>query len=818
MGVFPFLGTIETEVYDQITSKMSNEYASTLLAWIRLSNASNNGLIIESLPDGDSFAARYGTTGKSGRIGRNFDGKDVYADTTLDRSFRPSPTVESLSVSNGQEGLTRTATFTITCYTLAQAETIAKHFYQPGYVVLVEYGWNLQQSVTQKPTLTLDEGACEIAKFSDFQHIRTKRKNSKGTYDGFMGYITGGGFKSGDGETYVIDVELTTVGEIPTYLQIQKNGNASKEIQTDKTYSIDTIKSNSDDSNYGLSLFQRMYNKLPASKRTEKLKSLTNSSNVDKLGNPWTDRRNFINIDPEKITELIKKLEGGLFTNNKLYSKSKIPSGMDIISDNSFIRLELAFAILNDYAVNLNANTPTGKCKVPTYSYIVNTVDTVIGAHKWMFSLDGSKLLIPNSNMPDFGLDAVFTAKGELSDSNRPNEYSVHRGENQPNACPYKDDITDLKDYAFPSPKSYTSPVMPGVQQRNATPYNWGYLRNLYINLEFFVDVLNRSNYVAKDVYYEILNELSMAAGSYWQFEITETPYLPEPSKHKSSNVKTPQEQIQSEKDAMVTDNQFIRPNDSSYQSKLNASNHYQMSIQDLNFLGAAKINGTSIKSFTSKGIDTPFLSSTMDMPIPAIMRSQIVAKNNTSVKVRAKEEGVDDILGIFDSKLDPVIEILNSYRAETKKKKDVSNEAAEGGFTESDYRRANMEYFLGMGTIVSFTNITDTDIDPIVVSWNDISFLKQVEQEWRLNDSSSSAVDNKTQIPKTPSVSPMLNIDYSFVVHGVSGLKVGDLFVVNDIPNRFKNTVFQIMEQTHELSGGLWKTSVTAKSRNFGV
>ena len=272
------LGIIEPEVWETINSRTgkNNIAISGLTTWIRISSAVNNGLIINSVNTKQNFAAAYGEKNRSGNVGYEFDGKTpVFAEN--DRSHRPSPVIEGISIENGNRGLSRKAKFTIKCFTLAQAELLTKYFYEPGYVVLVEYGWNNTDSTNQQADLKGD-GACEIAKYNSYEHIRQKRKASGGTYDGFMGRITGGGYKNGDGETYIIDVELTTLGEIPTYFQPHRSGQTDDNEQSGEIYTVSDINKSTtgDIKNLGLALYQQSYNELPAPKRTLELKSLTN--------------------------------------------------------------------------------------------------------------------------------------------------------------------------------------------------------------------------------------------------------------------------------------------------------------------------------------------------------------------------------------------------------------------------------------------------------------------------------------------------------------------------------------------------------------
>lgn len=803
MGVFPKLGFIDESVLATIESRTrDNVDLSKLSAWIRISSAVSDGIIIESIPKEQNFASTYGLKGKSGAVGYTFKGDPIYAEN--DRIHRPSPVIESVSIQNGDRGLSRKASFSIKCFTLEQAEVLTQYFYEPGYVVLLEYGWNNDLSFQSRADLS-ENGACEIAKYNNYSYITEKRTTSKGMYDGFMGRITGGGYKNGEDDTYIIDVELTTLGEIPAYLQVHKGGISGEDTNTNSSlqYTINEIDQSTDDKKTGHALFQKMYNKLPNVKRSQQVKALLSSKEKQKIssepstthdvnGNPWSDERNFINVDEIYRDEIMKSLESGFFsgdtqvTQTDLFGKehksdTTLPDGVTIISKHSYIRLELAFAILNAFAANLKREAPKNCSGVKTYSYIINTSDTVIGAHQWMFSTDGSKLFIPNTNHPEFGFATAFQlGSNQLNENAFINPKKINGDGQTLNVNPYKESSDEASNYAFPSIEPYKSPTQPpGILSASAPAHEWGYLRNLYINLDFFIGVLKRTNYVAKDIYYEILNGISSAAGSYWQFELIESPFIPENGNESD----------------ILYDN--------------------ELSVQDLNFIGANDIKTESISRFFSKGINTPFLSSNLNMPIPAIMRNHILGKAS-STKVTTLEEGVDEnYTGIFSNELDPVTKILNSFNVGTV---DIPTEETTTKTASREERlKANVELFLNKATVVPYKQTRPFKLSSdgkvlnkylFVAAWDDSKILKQLELEYK----------SRGRNRDSKSVSAILSIDFSFEIHGVSGLKVGDLFQIIDIPAKFKDGVFQIMEQNHELSDGLWKTSVTAKLRNFTI
>ena len=79
--------------------------------------------------------------------------------------------------------------------------------------------------------------------------------------------VTGGNMSFGDNESYSIEVELTSVGEIPTYLQHHKNvrlSGDSSNINNSSDNPMEDIEDDADEEKtIGETLFKQMYNDLP---------------------------------------------------------------------------------------------------------------------------------------------------------------------------------------------------------------------------------------------------------------------------------------------------------------------------------------------------------------------------------------------------------------------------------------------------------------------------------------------------------------------------------------------------------------------------
>lgn len=609
--LFPHLSEFEPEIIQLLTARAGNNLgASDMQAWIKIISAAEGGIVLESIPASDSFEMRYGNTTKSGAIGRNLFGAPIYVDG--DRAFRPSPIIENVSVEFGAGGLNRKCTFDIKAFTLKQAEALSKYFLEPGFTVVVEYGWNTPKSVSYQIT---PSSYCQMTGFLNYNWLKTRQKNSMYKYDGFLGYITNGGMKSGDDETYILSVELTTIGEIPMYLQQHRGGNTvdTTSNKGGKTYSEGDIEDLIEDGKVGKALFYQMFNRLPQAKQTNAVKKLLQDGTIKP---EVTHEGNYINMDDVVKKTLLEELKDTDVETESEDGAATIPEGAPLISEHSYIRLGLAFEILNAYAINLKAKQNKCPESGATFSYLIEYKNTICRAHKYIFSTDGSKLMIPNPETPDFGLMEVLKAKTELKTSNILNPET-----GLPNKVVNLNQFEDTT-HAFPQQVPLSSSRYkwaPDAVKFELEAGTYGFLEDLYVNFEFFCEVLGRANYVTKDIYYEILNGISTGANSIWHFEIEQIP-------------------------------------------NADLKGMYHLAIVDLNLCGITPGIAEKATKFQSSGATTPFLTSELSLDIPGAMKSMIVGKRSAG-KVDAISEGNLPFQGLFATKQDPVLALLESFQ-----------------------------------------------------------------------------------------------------------------------------------------------------------
>ena len=807
---FPQFGNIDKVLIDTIKGRAgNNKRVSRYIPWIRVISCLEGFLVLESSKEATSFTEKYGNSSKPGSIGRDGKGKPIYVDG--DRGFRPSPTIDSLSVKQGNEGLSKKTTFTITCYSLGQCEKLMEYFMEPGNMVFVEWGFNLNSSVGTK---VAPIEPCKIAAFHSNIHLQTKRKSSGGTYDAILGTITGGDMSYGDNETFSLNVELTSVGDLPAYLQHHKGvaDDSSKDDKSSKVFDVKEIDSEAEE-NVGKTLFMQMYNDLPGNKRTTAVKNL--------IKEEWaTNASNFINFDTEireKFTESLKGKQ--LHQEGSDGEDIEINSDTPLFSSKRFLRVALAFEILDKQSsIEMAGKEVCPGVGAPKTKVIWK--NTICRAFKNMYSADSNFLYIPNKFAPSFDIlealsssDKITSPLPDFPDSGRelpvnktadlhPNEYGGTRGSYFPN-----NNALDFSGLA-----QYDGTYVP----LKANAGNWGYLRDLYINFDFFCQTIQGSSgMVTKDVYYKLLNGMSGAVNLLWNFQIVPSSNIPT----HSSGVADAWYNFEKGRDTKDTLD--------------------SLQIVDMGFCGDQKqMESVGKARFQSRGVNSPFLSADLKFDIPGAMKGQIIGQKSKGAPDNPNPDQKEIVIkGLFASKKDVVLEKLNAM---VKKKEDAEEDApVDTERTEEEKKEqkiANYEYFVGNAIVVpkiqdreeleSMDFIDDGWWDGdygggqfsdllVVGGWDDQALLKKVQlfNEGVLTGSKVTVEEERQSFNP-----PLLPIEFNFSIHGVSGLRVGDTFSISDLPGKYKKKVFQITSVEHDIQQNIWVVNVTGKLRNMNI
>jgi len=639
-----------------------------------------------------------------------------------------------------------------------------------------------------------------------------------------LGIVSGGGVSFGDGETYVLNVQITGIGNVAEYMQTHRGANRVDKSKNESGLSFKpkTIAADAEEGKVGVALFKQMFNSLPNAKKNA---TVYNWFQTKHTFNDWTYEGNYVNFD-EIVKEYLQKwLTKGTDLRTKGDEKLEIPTDTPFFDEERYIRFELACAILNSFPIPLDKRVSVG-CKTKSRSFVINIRDTYIGGFPHMFSTDKSKLFIPNTTAPNFNLKSVLLkAKEAGGDVEYIKFDDLNNKENLANLHPQVETLPDdarsqlngsANDpatgqarpvpYAFPCEYELTDSIIKfncddSVMPIKAPRKFWGWLKDLYINFDFFVECLSKPNLVVRDVLYDMLNGMSSACNSMWRFQIQERPMCDE------------------------------------------ESGPIELTVTDLNFMGDVNPYPDGMAVFQARGTKSPFIKCDFSVDVPGAMMSSVVQKKLSNNQLDGSNEGIRPLFGnVFSTdKNDQVGSILLGIRELEKEKTDepdkepTGNVAGSDTSSKDDAKAKAFELFANRAGIFSKIqdregkiDIADTLIDLkgsndgfiedllMVGTWNDPSALKQIEliDKGLVKGAPSSQKKSKTQ-KQNP---PLGLAKFSFDVHGVSGFKVGDQFRVNGLPDKFgEPNFYQVTKVDHSINNMTWITNVKGDMRLIG-
>ena len=651
--MWPTISNISGNIANTIKSYANdNLAASGLNAWVRVYSGAKSdkgsGLILESNTNFKIFSAAgegggsiYGNAERSGAVGRTWDNVAVVSD--VGRVLRPSPIITTLNSKEGQDQISRTCDFSITCFTLQQLELMQTYFMEPGYSVAVEWGWNTDNSA--KGLINTGDVTSTLNQIADVTlnngQLSSKRLFTNGEYDIFLGFIIGSTISS-DGENFKIDVKLRGAPSLPTYLQSQNRitiKSAGIEPDPDKSKALFPESELTSDGNTEEEAkkrrFKYMFNELPAFRQTESVKKLSDKAKA-------IDFMNFDRVIQTKIDEYLASIavdpdeeeDAAAGTEIKPSVTITTPDGEydvpreNVFSTNRYIRFGLAIDILNQVGT-VDKYEIGGK----SVSFTINIENTIIGAFPLMFSTKKTKLIIPGL-VPDFrstyfiSSDEIVQQRNGLINGANPVASAgfVFFVENKP-----------LNDFGLKEKAKY-----------------YGYLKNLYVNFDMFKAKLEQKNKNVREILEDILNEMSSAVNSFWNFQIVEgelkktaegiaadfrrrAPGVAAPARgfNPTGGQYTPGVGFGNFNGNVTggggvggtTTTTPIGGNNTTANASFistAAENDIVITVVDENWIGENPDPG-GVVSFNHSGVGSPFLNATLDISIPAEMGAKII-------------------------------------------------------------------------------------------------------------------------------------------------------------------------------------------------
>lgn len=929
---YPLFTKIDVNIYNNILSHSTNNStlvngptaASNLVCWVRIISGTGEGLIFYSNPsipnigdyDNPQFDDKgrlisitqkgsiYGNRVSSGMIGFDWNNKPVFPHLTPwtgDLVLKPGPVVTGLQIKEGKDQISRHCDLTLKCFSLAQAEVLQEYLMEPGHCLNIEFGWNTDMALaalidtsngSDIPTLVANRNLSNT-------NLQSAREKSNGDYESFFGFIVGGSLTSDD-ENFNLTIRLRGMPGLPTFLQSQhtilelkevkdKNGKvirkAIQDIPSTFTYPVVDIEKGTAGTQPAELAGERrakwMFNKLPGNRQTPEVQKNIIEKAIDL--NDDLGFYNYINFDYPvylQMLEFISKPESGLLQGLKdLFGKEKeyqvggltIPKEK-LVSENKYIRFGLALDILN--ANNGLLSYEVGGKPVTVR---INTRG-FIGAFPGIFSTKPSKLIIPGT-IPDFyqlycnpnTVSVEEILKAPYIDNSIPGVFMV-KDATSGKKVPKRGTISFIQDVNIP---------LDGVDKDKYNGYYeykgyYGLLENLYINFDVFKNaIVNSHNKSIRDVLMQMLNEMSSAVNSFWNFQLIEqevegkiilqivdenwSGYLNDKDKVRtfihsgeqsvfleaSLDVDIPSEmtnQIILKRESLMSDGSKLSYTSNPDAQCIDVGGLFsKFRDQFLTEIDKQKISKSKGKKSDSGSTDTAAKKG----GTPDEIRAQIAALLKSLKKVTKTyiiygggggAAGADvgggsrNVTQYINANGDVVREIGSDNRPFTSPS--VSTEAA----TAEGAKLLELEKALAAAESTTKTNqetALSTNLEKIDVVPNPERFVINPPT---LNPAGGFVEFNKnfkiyccedTQLfdvlknnafeayPGKEKTSHLLPIKYRFKILGRSGIQRGDTFNILGIPKKYRqNGFFQVVQVEHTLENNLWYTDVIGQYR----
>jgi hypothetical protein len=464
---------------------------------------------------------------------------------------------------------------------------------------------------------------------------------------------------------------------------------------------------------------------------------------------------NFINFD-EKVVEKINDLvkDNWLGFGADKAGGENVPSNVNPITEEKFIRFGTLMQIINTFG------SATGfKVGGETIQIRINTENTPIGAFENIFSTEKSKLIIPNTKTPEFNIEKAAEF-GSVSTTGVVTDCSIVY-----NGTTIKFPQTDPIEGGIFNGKAFFYNNDDTIVKFNKNANEWGYLDDLYVNFDFATGIMDTSKFDLKDALYQILNGMSSAANGLWNFQIQELP-------------------------------------------KADTKGLLELRVIDLNMVGISPDGTADITELNLYGANSIFMDASFDMDIGGAMMNQIIGKRLSSDTNQSSPTTQGKLFAIGS-----IDKVLNQIEFE-RKEVEIKDEPPSAEELE-ELKEKNLEQFfekvgiypkvgLASGAALSENYGDGFDKQVYFISYED----KELFNAYKSGADSLSG-DN---------VSILLPIRFTFTVHGISGIKRGDKFVVNGLPNKYgkENGFFQVLSIKHVVDGMLWKTTVEGGFRQI--
>ena len=747
---------------------------------------------------GDGFFDRYGIGstspyGVSKQVyGYNCNLKPKYIDAST-RPNIPDPGIISIETEIQKSWFAR-AKINWTCHSIEQLKAITPYFLTPLQTVIVEFGWN---TFNEQSLINLSNFG-QIIDIWDNHYKRYSEyvPKSKGNYEFMIGQIV-------NFEYTINDNIITGMTEVASR-QLLYSG-FKKDPQENLVKGKTTGK---DGKPADETLFRTKYETLVDTA----VNSITSTNNQGgfSLSPQFIDILQSNSGYVKKYGADFKNLSDHIFSGrNKQTITYSAERDFDVDNEKgptwTWLTMDLLVDILN------GIKNVDGVKEYAQYFFDLNIDDITIGAHDNLISTNKT-ILIPNLNAPKLNSSKnnYIIALGEeaYKDPKKHKFFKPTYPNAQSTIQPYVE--TNYSDKIFRRASGAVSEIhrqnldyilnnwgrtnsrqntaIPAEDQtfggtRTADNLKRGYLKNIYINLEFLQKILKDPNFKnLKEVYERICKEINEASCNFWELTVVDAPVVNGKSTLKIVDEKGPPNKgfdYPIYKFEYMTNNSIIK--------KLNFTTNLSNAQANQIIFKAGSydyITSNQMLDYSNK------LNSSNSNKPSVIYNDRILkSKAQPNTTVTPKITGTSTGLGY---------EAINYFY------KLIGKDGKKSGKDES-VQFLQVTLFNTTAAVQRTGGSIDYDTYDIV----DIIMPFQELVLYMLNDGD---VDKNTNIYNAP----LRNVEIELSLMGISGIKTFEFFRITNLPPPFNDdvVVFQVMNVTHVINENTWETRLKAQLR----
>lgn len=216
-----------------------------------------------------------------------------------------------------------------------------------------------------------------------------------------------------------------------------------------------------------------------------------------------------------------------------------------------------------------------------------------------------------------------------------------------------------------------------------------------------------------------------------------------------------------------------------------------ELGVIDLNFVSSTD-SGISLV-IDMVGSNSLLIDSSFDLDISGAKMNQII---NQRLDESVNQQGKQVPATLFSGMEDQVLAIIDKKAPATKKTQQQ---------TADEKQQTAIDVLLGK--VFLYPKVTYKTAEEVSgKALDEICYIGAYK------DTETFSKIKKKELADTGAKSALMPINFTFKIHGVSGIKRGDMFRVNGLPSVYSKpgTFFQVLSVKHVVDGMTWTTEVT--------